>query len=85
VVGVQTRLVVVRVLGHIGRVERELHAILDAVHVVGLAGLPLNGVGVETDVGRRRAPLEIEGTVAVAAGRPEDFVDVAHVGPVLVH
>lgn len=84
-VGVETRLVVVRVLAQISSVECELDAVLDAVHVVGLSGLPLNGVGVETDVGRRRAPPEIEGTVAVAARRPEDFVDVAHVGHVLVH
>jgi hypothetical protein len=53
-------------------VERDLHAVLDAVCVVGLSRQPVDGRVREPRA--RGAPTELEWTPLVAAGRPEYFV-----------
>lgn len=71
-VGVSAGVVIVEALAPGALVERELHAVLDAVRVVGLSRQPVDGrVG---EPGARGAPAELERTPLVAAGRPEYFV-----------
>jgi hypothetical protein len=77
VVGVAARLVVEGARRpHSGR-QHELHAILDAVQVVGLSRQPVDARVGERRVGR--APPEVERTTRVHARRPENPIRVLHV------
>lgn len=77
VVGVAARLVVEGARRpHSGR-QHELHAVLDAVQVVGLSRQPVDARVVERRVGR--APPEVVRTPRVHARRPENAICVLHV------